>query len=217
MKFAAIFDMDGVLVDTRDLIWNSQNKALERYGIHISKEEANEHFGRPIKEDIEDWNERYGLSLNLIEYNCSLWEEQSKYLRKTGPDKNLVNLLEELERNNVPKGIGTSSERFRAKRILSWIGLRKYFPVLVGQEDVHNHKPSPDVFLEVAKRLATPPEKCVVFEDSDNGVLAAKTANMKVIGYLGEPISIKNYLKYTDLTIKKFSEINYDKLSKMFG
>jgi HAD superfamily hydrolase (TIGR01509 family) len=215
MKFAAIFDMDGVLVDTHDLIWNSINTTLNRYGVHLNQEEINGYLGKSLADDIKDWNEKYGLSLDLKEYIKSLWDVQSRELKKISPDKNLVRLLEELDEKNVLKGVGTSSQRFRAKRILRWTGLRKYFPVLVAAENVSNHKPHPDVFLEVARRLCVPPEKCIVIEDAKSGIQAAKAGNMKAIGYLRNHNSPKD-LADADLIITNFSEINYDKLSSMF-
>ncbi|MGY4884368.1 MAG: HAD family hydrolase [Nanobdellota archaeon] len=216
MKFAAIFDMDGVLVDTHDLIWSSINKTLRRYGVHLTTEDINQYLGKSLEDDVKDWNEKYNLSLNLNQYKETLWAEQRRTLKKIGPDKNLLSLLDQLNENKVLKGVGTSSGRKRAKSILKSSGLRRYFPILVAAEDVDNHKPSPDVFLRVAKLLSMKPEDCVVFEDSYSGILAAKVANMKAIGYHGKHNSIKDLID-ADLIIKNFSEVNLDKLSIMFN
>lgn len=216
MDFAVIFDMDGVLVDTHDLIWNSINKILGNYGVHLTYEDINTYLGKSLEDNIKDWNKKYSLSLNIKEYSNSLWKEQKKLLKKIGPNKNLVTFLKELEKNNILKGVGTSSQGFRAKKILDWTKLRKYLPVLVAAEDVHNHKPAPDVFFKVADRLYTPPEKCVVIEDSYSGILAAKIAKMRAIGYLGKHNSINDLID-ADLVIKDFSEINYNRLSWIFN
>ncbi len=208
--------MDGVLVDTHDMIWTSINKVLSRYGVTLNNQEINTYLGKSLEDNIKSWNEKYSLNLNLQEYTPLLWAEQRKLLRNIGPDKNLVNLLNELEANNIPKGVGTSSQRFRARKILNWSGLRKYFPVLVASENVQNHKPAPDTFLEVAKLLSTPPENCIVIEDSYSGILAAKVAKMRAIGYGGKHNSL-NDLVDADLVIKDFSELNYKRLSWMFN
>jgi len=214
MKFAAIFDMDGVLIDTYTLSNNARDNLLASHGIKLTPEEIQNYSREFLDETIRGWNEKYNFPLNEEEYLNSYHAEQKKILNNTSPDSHLLKLLEELDANHVLKGIATLSDRERAKRLLRWSGLRKYFPVLVAQEDVHNHKPSPDVFLETARRLCTPPEKCIVIEDSYYGALGAKIANMKVIGYLNTHNSPKELVEAHTL-IKSFSEINYDRLSKM--
>lgn len=216
MKFAAIFDMDGVLVDTFNLVWKSQNKVLKKYGINITKDEAYKKFGRPVEYDIKELNEKYNLSLELIPYTRSFCASQRRTLKEKGPNKNLVHLLDNLKDNQVPLAIGTSSGRDRANWFLKNLKLKPYFSVIVAQEDVNNHKPSPDVFLKAAELLGYVPENCVVFEDSYLGVLAGKIARMRVIGYLGENNSLRN-LRDADLVISNFSDIDYEKIKKMFS
>lgn len=216
MEFATIFDMDGVLVDTHDLIWNGVNNLLGKYNVTLTPEDIKRYIGKSLEDDVQDWNNRYSLSLNLEEFRVNLWQEQKASLKKLGSNSSLTTLLNELEANNISKGVGTSSSRFRAIKILDWSGLRNYFPVLVAAEDVHNHKPSPDTFLKVAKKLSLPPENCIVIEDSYSGILAAKIAKMKAIGYLGIHNS-KEDLIDADLIIKDFSELSYQKLSSMFN
>ena len=216
MDFVTIFDMNGVLIDSHDLIWNGVNNLLGEYNVSLSPEDIKRYIGKSLEDDIKDWNSKYSLSLELKDFKVKLWEEQRDSLKKLGENKNLTTLLNELEANNISKGVGTSSNRFRAIKILDWSGLRNYFPVLVAAEDVHNHKPSPDTFLKVAQKLSTPPENCIVIEDSYSGILAAKIAKMKAIGYLGNHNS-KEDLIDADLIIKDFSELSYQKLSSMFN
>jgi HAD superfamily hydrolase (TIGR01509 family) len=214
MKFAAIFDMDGVLINTRHLAWRCQKEFLRSHGINLIMEEAAKNYGRPLKYDVEEWNEKYGLSLDLPTYTKILCTIESRISREKGPNKNLVHLLDNLRYNQVPMGVATSSRRKRAKRSLRLAGLREYFPVLVGAEDVHNHKPSPDVFLETSRRLETPPERCIVFENSYFGILAANIAKMKTIGFRGM-FNSPEELKEANIIISDFSQVNYDKLSRM--
>lgn len=65
MKFTGIFDMDGVLVDSNDIIWTSHNEVLSHYGVHLSDEEIKQYLGKSLRDNIEEWNRKYGLSLDL--------------------------------------------------------------------------------------------------------------------------------------------------------
>jgi HAD superfamily hydrolase (TIGR01509 family) len=215
MKFAAIFDMDGVLIDYKDLLITSQANLLKGYGIPSTPGDIKNYLEKPLSYNLEDWSKKYNFFMNEETYREISNADGIRLLKKQGPDSHLVKLLEELEKNNIPRGIGTSSGRKRAKEMLHAVGLRKYFQFLVCEEDVHNHKPASDVFLKVARKIGIPPERCVVFEDSSDGVLAGKNANMKVIGYLNKHNSPED-LKGSDIIISSFMEVNRNKLSRMF-
>ena len=215
MKFAAIFDMDGVLIDHKDLFFNAQANLLKEYGIPCVPKDIKNYLKKPLADNILDWKDKYNFPMKEETYRELYTAEEARLLRIKGADSHLVNLLEELGKNNVLLGIGTCAGKQRAKLMLKCAGLIKYFPVLVTEEDVHNHKPACDVFLKVAKKIGMPPEKCIIFEDSSNGILAGKNANMKVIGYLGKYNSLQD-LKGSDVIIASFLEVNHNKLSRMF-
>lgn len=80
-----------------------------------------------------------------------------------------------------PMAVGTGSEHAMAEMLLQHLGLRDYFDVIVGADDVTKHKPEPETFLRCAELLGVRPDQCVVFEDADFGVEAAKRANMAIV------------------------------------
>ena len=205
--------MDGVLIDTHGLFFKTQSTFLEKYGIPSTPGDIKNYLKKPLADNISHWKTKYNFPMNEDAYRKLYFAEELRLLKKQGPDSHLVKLLQELEKNNTPRGIGTGSKRLRAKEMLHAAGLRKYFPVLVAEEDVH--KLASDVFLEVARRIGISPQRCIVFEDSSSGVLAAKNANMKVIGYLNKYNSLQD-LKGSDLIIASFMEVNHNKLSRMF-
>lgn len=216
MKFAVIFDMDGVLVDSNDAIWSSHNEILGQHGVHFSIEENKQYLGKSLSDNIEDWNKKYGLSLELKSHTQDSWAIQLKMLEKMKANPNLVAFLDDLKSHNVAMGIGTSSQKFRAEKILEILKLKDYFTVLVTANDVQKHKPHPDLFLEAANRLGISPERCAVFEDAYSGIEAAKRGNMKTIGCLTKYNDL-NELRNADLAIKNFLEVSYKKVSKMFS
>jgi HAD superfamily hydrolase (TIGR01509 family) len=214
MEFATIFDMDGVLVESTGIIWTSHNEVLGRYGVHLSDEDIKQYQGKSLRDDMVEWNKKYGLSLDLKSHTGASWPIQLRMIEKLGADSGLVALLDDLKSHNTKMGVGTSSQKFRAEKILEILGIRKYFPVLVTANDVQRHKPYPDLFLEVANQLNIASERCIVFEDAYSGIEAAKRGNMKAVGYLGENDNLDE-VRNADLVIKHFSEVSYERISKM--
>ena len=175
-----------------------------------------EYTGRSLRDIVKVWKESYSLKFDIKEFSKQTWKVQCKNIEKEFKEnKSLVRFLNELQKNKVLMGVGTSSFRHRAEGMLRLIKLNNYFSALVGAEDVHEHKPNPHVFLEVAKRLNVSPEKCVVVEDAPAGIEAAKRGNMKAIAYLTENHT-KTELKEADLIITDFSEVSYTKIKEMF-
>jgi len=213
-EFAVIWDMDGVLVDSTKNIWDSFNKLLKPHGIQFSDEDIKKYLGRSLRDQIASWKERWDINLEVEKFSKEAGEAELEVMEKKA-DKNLLKLLNELKKNKVPMGVGTSSLRWRAEKILDLLEIKDYFSVLVTAEDVTNHKPNPDIFLKVGEKLGVKPENCVVIEDAASGIEAAKRGNMKAIGYLTK-YHKKSELEKADLVIENFSDISLSKIHKMF-
>jgi HAD superfamily hydrolase (TIGR01509 family) len=214
MEIGIIFDMDGVLVDSYEIIWKSHNQILNKYGVYLNKEEIKKYSGESLKDSINEWNKEYNISLKLKEHTEESWNIQKELFEKINPNKDLIQLLNDLKNKNVKISVGTSSQKYRAENILELLDIRKYFSILITANDVEKHKPNPDCFLKASYEMNIYPNKCIVIEDAYNGIIAAKKANMKTIGYLNKSNSIDELIK-ADLIIKNFSEINYKKLKKL--
>jgi len=80
-----------------------------------------------------------------------------------------------------PMSVGTGSESAIAEALLTHLGLRHYFSAVVAADHVMHHKPAPDTFLRCAELMGVPPTECVVFEDADFGIQAARAAGMDVV------------------------------------
>ncbi|VVB77594.1 Phosphoglycolate phosphatase [uncultured archaeon] len=215
MEYSVIFDMDGVLVDSYEMIWDSANKILGRQGVHLSEEDIKKYVGRSFKDVIVDWNLTYGLNLELESFREEIWDLELKFLKSMKPDRGLVKLLDDLNSKEVQLAVGTSSQKFRADIILDYLDLTKYFPVVISANDVELHKPSPDVFLKAAEKLKFEPEKCVVIEDAASGIEAARRGRMKSIGYVNGHNEFEDVCN-ADLVINNFSEINYNLIERIF-
>ena len=110
--------------------------------------------------------------------------------------------------------VASSTNRELVEIILKKLNLIAYWQSFTGGDEVNLGKPQPDVFLLAAQKLAVAPQKCLVFEDSKNGVLAAKAAGMKVIGYQNSG-SGRQDLSAADAIISNFRDM--DKIKKILA
>jgi HAD superfamily hydrolase (TIGR01509 family) len=180
---AVIFDMDGVLLDSEPLYLRATNAVLAREGRSLSPEENARYIGFRYRDMLADLIPRLGLAHGPDYY---VRETREIVLELFGgplePPPGAVALIDRLEERGVPLAVGSSSGHAWIERILTNLGLRERFPVVVGGDDVARGKPAPDIFLRCAELLGVAPERCAVIEDSANGVLAARRAGMAAIG-----------------------------------
>ena len=128
--------------------------------------------------------------------------------------KGVTELIEDISRAKLALAIATAANARRLALILVRTGLQDMFTVQVSGDDGARGKPEPDMFLLAARRLSIKPEECVVIEDSRNGVLAAKNAGMKTIGYAGSTEN-RDDLSSADRIVTDFSELNGEQLKSM--
>jgi len=183
---AFIFDMDGLIIDSEPVYQNVWKAACADQGFNLTDEEHHELKGRGRKgalEHIQVIAQRNNSKIDISTLIPSLATFEAKFFGEEPlPVKNgLIDLLFHIESLCMPKGVGTSASRAVAERCLSQASVRDRFHTVVGGDEVRAGKPNPDIFLEVAARLGTDPRKCVVMEDSEVGIEAAKAAGMFAI------------------------------------
>ena len=113
--------------------------------------------------------------------------KEAAFLREVKAVKPILTVIEVVRRcyKSLPMAVVTGGYQDVCQHILTHLGIRDYFDDLVASEDTDRHKPFPDPYLEAADRLGVNPEKCVVWEDSDLGVEAARRAGMQWIDVRG--------------------------------
>lgn len=180
---AVIFDLDGVLLDSEPIYLAATNTILAREGKHLTTEENARYIGVRFRDMLADIIPRMGLAHDADYYVA---ESQVEVLRAFGgplqPPSGARELIERLASHDVPRAVGSSSVHAWVEKILTNLGVREHFPIVVGGDEVAHGKPAPDIFLRCAELLGVPPERCAVIEDSANGVLAARRAGMTAIG-----------------------------------
>jgi HAD superfamily hydrolase (TIGR01509 family) len=180
---AAIFDMDGVLIDSGAHHRDAWDLLLRELGREPAPESWRVTIGRPAEEAV---GLLLGRRLEADEARSLARRKRAHYalLAERGmlPIRGVAGFVDQLVRRGVPRAVATSATRGDLDALLSQVGLRGHFEVIVTAEDVRWGKPNPEVFLRAAAGLEVPPTTCLVFEDSLVGVHAARNAGMRVIG-----------------------------------
>ncbi|GIO31017.1 MULTISPECIES: HAD family hydrolase [Paenibacillus] len=208
MKHAFIFDMDGVIIDSEPIHFDVDIKTLGYFGVETTEEELERFVGMTNPEMLGIFKRERNLPHSveeMIEYQLDLKMNILKNL-DIGPIEGIRELMEQLDEMNVPMAVASSSPRIFIEGVLAKFGLNHFFQTTVSGEEVPKGKPAPDIYLETAKQLGVDPQHCVVLEDSRNGMLAAKKAGMRCIGYLN-PNSGNQNLAEADIQVRSYDEI----------
>lgn len=205
---AVIFDMNGTMIDDMGYHKKAWIEFCKRYGMILTEEEFKEKFSGKKNDAILP--EILGKPLTPQEL-IDLSEEKEAVYREIYADYikevlGFTNFVRKLKEKGVRVAIATTAIAANRKFTLDALGLTDEFEVILGDEDVTNGKPHPEIYLETAKRLNLSTEECLVFEDSPPGVEAGKNAGMKVVGVL--TTHTKEELSNADCWIKDFTEID---------
>jgi HAD superfamily hydrolase (TIGR01509 family) len=185
---AAIFDMDGTMFDTERLRFKTLAQAsTELFGEAIGEDILLGSLGLSAKKAEALAKTRYGNDYPYAEIRKRADELELQHVRQHGvPVKDgLSEVLERLKKNGLLMAVATSSRRAIAEEYLINANVMKYFDITVCGDEVSQGKPHPEIFLTAASELNCVPEQCLMFEDSENGLLSAAGAG-------GLPILIRD-------------------------
>ena len=202
-----IFDLDGVLVDTAEYHRRAWYDLAEKENLRMSDEFFENTFGSQNAQIIPEMTDRR-LSDEDVE-RMSQWKE-ARYREHVDGNLQLLDgageLIKDLKANGFRLAIGTSTPRINLEFLLENMPLHEYFDDYVTGEDVENGKPAPDTFLAAAEKLCLPAGRCVVIEDSVQGVTAGKSAGMKVIAVT--TTRKRENLTQADITVASLDELD---------
>lgn len=181
MKFAYIFDFDGVLVYTMEAHFACYGQALAEVGVPIDREVFFSHAGMTGREQLRFFADQAGVSIDVEQVYARTRELRATLAAKTEAIACNLALLRLLRAQGVPVAIASGSSRPSILPIMHEHGIE--VDAIVTSEDITRGKPFPDLFLAAAAQLGVAPEQCIVVEDSDVGIQAARSAGMKALRF----------------------------------
>tara|TARA_B100001248_G_scaffold262503_1_gene258958 strand:- start:62159 stop:62830 length:672 start_codon:yes stop_codon:yes gene_type:complete len=217
MKLGAIFDWDGVIVDSAQ--------------IHcVAWEALAKEVGKPLPEG--HFEQGFGLKNTYIIPHILKWSQDTEEINHLSKRKGVLYreclentplellpgvkpLLEALQQAQIPCAVGSSTERLNIETILKKLDMEDAFAALSTAEDVSRGKPDPEVFLKAAAKIERDPACCVVFEDAVHGLEAARAGGMKTIGVA--TTHPKAILSQADIIVTRLSELTLEDLYALFS
>lgn len=175
-----IFDCDGTLADTMPLHWEAWRDMAQRHGFEFTEERLYALAGVPSRLILKTLAEEQGIALDPVALSKEKEEAYLVKLAQVGPIPGVV----EIARQNhgvIPMAVASGGTHRVIEMVLEHLGIRQLFDAVVTSEDVEHQKPAPDIFLEAARRIGVPPERCRAYEDSDLGMQAIRAAGMDAV------------------------------------
>jgi beta-phosphoglucomutase len=207
MNKGVIFDLDGVLVDTRDCHRQSWKDLCQaNAGWKYDDTFFLETFGCQNFEIIPQWAGQPMTPEQCVPHSAS---KEKRYRELMGSGLELLegveNLLKALKDQGFGLAIGTSTPKDNLDFMLKHTPAGNYFDAYIAAEDVTNSKPAPDTFLAAAQKLDLKPHQCVVIEDAAVGIQAAKAGKMPVIAVTNT--RERKYLNQADRIVDSLAEL----------
>lgn len=178
-----IFDMDGLLIDSEFLWYDSMIAVFGKVGLNLTYEKCRQSSGLRTSELVDYWYNKHPFnSLTKEEVINELLDAVIKLFRLKGEKMSGVDsVLKFVHEKEVKTALASSSSLKLIEAVLDKLELKNYFNEVCSAEFEEHGKPHPAIYLKAAKLLDLPVEECLAFEDSFNGVLAAKSAKMKCV------------------------------------
>lgn len=211
---AALWDMDGTLLDSAEYHWLAWRDTMAEMGFEISHEEFIATFGQRNDTILRGW---ISEELTAAEIARISDIKEARY-RTMVKERGVVLLpgvhewLIRLRDAGWRQAIASAAPRANVATIIEVLGLETFFGGYIGAEDVQRGKPDPQVFQAAAALLGVPAERCVVLEDAPAGVAAGRSAGMRTIGVLTSHPSLD-----ADVTVKSLDLLPVDIFDRLIA
>jgi mannitol-1-/sugar-/sorbitol-6-/2-deoxyglucose-6-phosphatase len=180
---AVIFDMDGVLIDSEPLWKIAMEEVFRSVGSELTKQDFQKTVGLRLDEVISYWHKHEGWkNVSPAEVEGQIVIKMVELIQQNAaPLTGVIETLNYLREQGVKIGLATSSYEILIHTVLKELNIKAFFDITHSAEHEAFGKPHPAVYLTVAEKLGVSPLRCLVIEDSLNGIISAKAARMKVV------------------------------------
>ena len=210
-----IFDMDGVISDSEPLHVIAEKKTLADFGVNVSIEELQTYLGKGTKFMLNDFINTYHLDTTYSDLFKKHQENLHFFFEEdVQPIAGAMKLIRDMKSRGLDLAVASSSSHALIHMILKKLQILPFFKTIVSGDDVRESKPAPDIFLKAVRQLSCELFECVVIEDSESGIIAAKKAGLKCIGFQS-PNSGDQNLNQADVVVNDLSSIHYQMLQKL--
>lgn len=181
---AVLFDMDGVLIDAKDWHYEALNQALSLFGMEISRyDHLVTYDGLPTKKKLEMLTLERGLPIALHDFINDMKQEFTFQLgyAKCKPTFNHQYALSNLKAQGYKIAACSNSIRKTMDVLFERAAITDYFDFYISSQDVIEAKPNPEMYLTAINRLGFKPDECLILEDNENGIKAAKASGAHLL------------------------------------
>lgn len=208
---AIILDMDGLMIDSESVSMEAWFSAGRSCGFDVSRELFLEMMGTTEADANALLLRELGSEAPISAMRASWREHVDHHIARHGIDRlpGIEELLTFIDSSALPRAVATSSRRSMALRKLRAASLLERCPLVVSADEVQRGKPDPEIFLRAAEALETPAESCLVLEDSEQGVRAARNANMMVVVVPGLKFPSTEISRLADAVLSSLHEVTH--------
>jgi len=218
MLKAVLFDMDGVIVDTEPLHHIAYKMMFNDVGIVVTDSMYRSFTGQSTRDICEFLCKHFELSLKPIILEKGKRAHFTKLFFED-PDLQLLDGVEDLIKDYYANGltlvVASSASMFTIDNVIKRFKLDSYFKDKLSGADLKASKPHPEIFINAAKAAGVSTSECFVIEDSTNGIIAAKEANIYCIAYKSVHSKDQDYSR-ADMLVSDYTDITFDKIKSIF-
>jgi HAD superfamily hydrolase (TIGR01509 family) len=211
-----IFDMDGVLFDSEPVHARFEQNMFCEMKIKISDYQKKKLIGMGVKKMWQMLKVSFDIKDSLEDIIKNDRDKRIRFFKEYEPNAmpGAEELLKRLKSERFRMAVASSSQTDLIDLLLTRSGFRNFFEISISEDLVSKGKPDPDIFIHTAAKMNADPKYCIVIEDSENGVYAAKAAGMKCIGFNGMHI-ISQDIALADIVVDNLRKIDVEMIQSL--
>lgn len=212
-----IFDMDGLLIDSEPLWEEAAAEVLQEFGIQLTQKQYHDTRGLRTEEWLNHWFRFFTINQQHIPdaINSTISKAVDKIDSRGVPMPGVQEIFALFRRHRFKIGLATSSPLAVVDVVAEKLNLRQYLQVTTSAQFLNFGKPHPEVYLNCAAALASSPVHCLCFEDSFNGMIAAKAARMKCVVIPDKLMQHELKWNAADMQLSSLIEFGEDQLKSL--